>query len=55
MRAAWDDDPDESADLREQLMKRLADARLADHEHGFIVDVGGNHAQKERLKGTDHE
>ena len=36
-------------------MKRLADARLAGCEHGSIVNVGGNHAQKKRLKGTDHE
>jgi hypothetical protein len=55
IRATWDDDPDKSAGLREQLMKRLADARLAGYEHGSVVNVGGNHAQKKRLKGTDHE
>lgn len=55
VRLTWDDDPDKSAALREQLMKRLADARLAGYEHGSIVNVGGNHAQKKRLKGTDHE
>ncbi len=55
VRATWDDDPDKSAGLRELLMKRLADARLSGYEHGSVVNVGGNHAQKERLKGTDHE
>lgn len=55
VRATWDDDPSKSAQLREQLIKRLADARLLDYEHGSVVNVGGNHAQKERLKGTEHE
>ncbi len=55
VRATWDDNSDESAHLREQLMKQLADARLAGYQHGSVVNVGGNHAQKERLKGTDQE
>ncbi len=55
VRATWDDDPNKSAQLREQLMKDLADARLLDYEYGSVVNVGGNHAQKERLKGTKHE
>ena len=55
VRATWDDDSNKSAQLREQLMKDLADARLAGFEYGSVVNVGGNHAQKERLKGTDHE
>jgi hypothetical protein len=55
VRATWDDDPDQSARLREQIMKRLADARLAGYQQGSVVNVGGNHAQKKRLKGTNHE
>lgn len=55
IRESWDADPDKSAQLREQLMKSLADQRLGQYPHGSVVNVGGNHAQKERLKGTDHE
>ncbi len=55
VRATWADNPGESAHLREQLMKQIADARLAGYRYGSVVNVGGNHAQKERLKGTDQE
>jgi len=55
VRTKWDVDPDESARPRERLMKQLADARLAGYEYGSVVNVGGNHAQKKRLKGTNHE
>jgi hypothetical protein len=40
---------------REDEMKRLADVRIRGYAYGSILNVGGNHAQKERLKGTDQE
>lgn len=53
VRAETDDE--ESASLREAEMKRLADLRLAEGSGKAVVNVGGNHAQKERLRGTHTE
>lgn len=55
IRAMREDSYDESVRLREDAMKRFADDRLRGYEHGTLMNVGGNHAQKEHLKGTDQE
>lgn len=50
-----EDDYDRSAKLRENEIKRLADVRLAGYPFRSLINVGGNHAQKSRFKGTDQE
>ena len=55
IRAMREDRYDVTAQMREAVMKLLADARLRGYEHGTLMNVGGNHAQKEYLKGTDQE
>ena len=55
VRAIREDDYDRSVKTREDEMKRLADLRLAGYAHRTLLNVGGNHAQKERLKGTEQE
>ncbi len=46
---------EKSAEMREVEMKRLADLRLSEVSARSVVNVGGNHAQKERLRGTHTE
>lgn len=46
---------EKSAEMREAEMKRLADLRLSEASAKSVVNVGGNHAQKERLRGTHNE
>ena len=55
IRELRDDGYDQSVRLREDEMKRLADLRIAEYDSGTVINVGGNHAQKERLKGTSQE
>ena len=55
IRALREDRYDMTAQMREAVMKLLADARLKDYEHRTLMNVGGNHAQKEYLKGTNQE
>ncbi len=55
VRALRETDYDRSVRLRETEMKRLADLRLGGYEHRTLMNVGGNHAQKQRLKGTEQE
>jgi hypothetical protein len=55
IRALRERDYDESVRLREGVMKRLADRRLRGCRDGTVINVGGNHAQKRRLKGTRQE
>lgn len=55
IRALRERDYDESVRLREDVMKRLADRRLSGCRGGTVINVGGNHAQKRRLKGTQQE
>jgi hypothetical protein len=45
----------QSARLREDVMKRLADLWIEGYPHGTLINVGGNHAQKNNLKGTEQE
>ena len=55
IRADREGDYDRAATDRESAMKRLADRRIAESRGRTLVNVGANHAQKERLRGTDHE
>jgi hypothetical protein len=55
IRAMREDRYDLTAQMREAVMKLLADARLRGYEHGTLMNVGGNHAQKAYLKGTEQE
>ena len=55
IRAMREDRYDLTVRMRESVMKLLADARLRGYEHRTLMNVGGNHAQKEYLKGTDQE
>jgi hypothetical protein len=55
IRAMRQDHYDLTVRLRESVMKRLADIRLDGYAPGTLINVGGNHAQKEYLKGTDQQ
>jgi hypothetical protein len=37
------------------MLKRLCDRRIAGIENSTVIHIGGNHAQKEHLKGTSQE
>lgn len=55
IREIRDEGYDRSVKLRENEMKRLADRRLAAYPFRSMINVGGNHAQKDRFKGTEQE
>ena len=44
-----------SVRAREELIKRLCDERIAASPSGTLINIGGNHAQKTRIKGTELE
>lgn len=46
---------DRSVRLREDMMKSLTDRRLSESASRTVINVGGNHAQKSYLKGTEQE
>lgn len=46
---------DSAARMREDVIKMLADRRLAGYPYGSLINFGGNHAQKSRFRGTDQE
>jgi len=46
---------DLSVRLRENVMKRLADLRINGQPYPTLINVGANHAQKKRFRGTDQE
>jgi hypothetical protein len=48
-------DDDRAARAREEEIKKLVESRLADHEGRSVINVGGHHAQKSHLMGTDQE
>ncbi len=48
-------DDDQAARAREEEMKELVEARLADDEGRTVINVGAHHAQKSPLMGTDQE
>jgi hypothetical protein len=55
VRELRDNKYDESVKVRESAMKQLSDLRIRNYPHGTLMNVGGNHAQKSHLKGTDQE
>jgi len=55
VRAARADDDDKGARMREDLIKSLADDRIAECECGTVINIGGHHAQKAHLMGTDQQ
>jgi hypothetical protein len=55
IRALRNDRYDDSVRLREELLKLIADRRIADSAGGTVLNFGLTHAQKERLTGTDNE
>lgn len=55
VRARRQSDYDRSVRTREDMMKELADRRIAQSAYRTVINVGNTHAQKERLFGTDIE
>ena len=55
VRAARADDDDKGARMREDLIKSLADDRIAECDCGTVINIGGHHAQKAHLMGTDQQ
>lgn len=52
VRCLRDSDYDESARLREEAIKLLADRRIDGNPGGTLINIGTTHAQKEGLWGT---
>jgi erythromycin esterase-like protein len=48
-------DDDRATRAREEEIKELVESRLADDEGRTVINVGGHHAQKSHLMGTDQE
>ncbi len=48
-------DYDRSVRLREEVIKELADRRIAESPYGTVINIGATHAQKSRLFGTNIE
>lgn len=55
IRSEREKDDARAARMREDVIKRLADARLGGYRHGSVINIGGHHAQKARLMGTKQE
>jgi hypothetical protein len=55
IRAERREDDNAAARLREQTIKRLADHRIAACSCGTVINIGGHHAQKSHLMGTEQE
>lgn len=48
-------DDNGAARAREQEIKRIADLRIGGFPSGTVINIGGHHAQKAHLTGTDQE
>ena len=48
-------DDNGAARSREDLIKQLADRRIAEDPNGTVINVGAHHAQKSHLMGTDQQ
>lgn len=48
-------DDDRAARTREEVIKELVESRLAEEDGRSVINVGGHHAQKSPLMGTDQE
>lgn len=46
---------DTSVRAREELIKQLCEERIAAGPGGTLINIGGNHAQKSHMKGTELE
>ena len=55
IRAHRKTDDSTAARAREDVIKHLADARIASYAHGTVINIGGHHAQKTHLMGTEQE
>ena len=55
VRAARMGSDDKAARMREHLIKTLADDRIGSCACGTVINIGGHHAQKAHLMGTDQE
>lgn len=48
-------DGDAASKAREEIIKQLADERVAECSCGTVINIGGHHAQKSHLMGTEQE
>jgi hypothetical protein len=55
VRVARSEDDDRGARMREDVIRGLADDRIGQCECGTVINIGGHHAQKTHLMGTDQE
>ncbi len=55
IRALWQPQYAQAHVMREDLIKDLVDARLAQADGPTLINVGYNHAQREHLMGTEKE
>jgi len=55
IRADRDAHYDATVRERERIIKELCDTRIEETPHGTLINIGGNHAQKTRMKGTELE
>ncbi len=55
IRAERSEDDNQAARMREDVIKDLADARIAAIDGGTVINVGAHHAQKAHLMGTEQE
>lgn len=55
IRAERSENDNRAARMREDVIKRLADARLEEIEGGTVINFGAHHAQKTHLMGTEQE
>ncbi len=55
IRAIRNDDDNDGARAREQVIKHLAEQRINECVCRTLINIGGHHAQKSHLMGTDQE
>lgn len=55
IRAERSEDDNQAARMREDVIKGLADARIAEIDGGTLINFGAHHAQKAHLMGTEQE
>jgi len=55
IRATRNDDDNDGARAREQVIKHLAEDRINECACRTLINIGGHHAQKSHLMGTDQE
>jgi len=55
VRAERREDDNDGARAREEIIKQLVDKRVAECSCGTVINIGGHHAQKSHLMGTEQE